>query len=267
MTHAITERIGPRSGPRGPRLAVLAVWLFALLGWSCPALGGETLVVALSELAPWKMVLDGEPQGIDVDILSEAAARMGLGLEFRVASFSRCLKDMKAGKADLMTGLLRLPERESWLVYVTPPYVTETASAFYSTRSRAPTIVRYEYLRGLRIGVKRGEKHFPQFDYDRELRKAEVRDLDDGFRRLLAGQVQAVAAEEFQADWWLAAHHRTAEHVAKTPLRYQGYQPMFCAFSAKSPKSALAAELGATLASMISDGFVGRVLARYAVGR
>lgn len=224
-------------------------------------------VVALSNLPPWKMMQDTTPTGIDVDILREAAMRMNVGLEFKPGSFGECLTRMKSGKADLMTGLLMTPAREKYLVYVTPPYSTQTASAFYALKKRASAIDRYEYLRRLRTGVKRGEKHFPQFDIDRELRKTRVNSMEDGFRRLKNGSIGAFIANEIQADWWLAAHPKTDSIVDKAPLKYHGYQPMHFAFSRKSRYADRAGQLGGILVQLIQDGTIDAVLRRYSIGR
>lgn len=223
----------------------------------------DVLIVALSPLPPWKMMLDTGPTGIDVDILHEAAARMRVGLEFRVADFSTCQNWMRNGEADVMTGLLMVPEREDYLTYVTPPYSTKTSSAFYALSRRAPGITSYEQLRAIRVGVKRGEHHFPQFDIDPVLRKSQVASLDDGFKRLREKRIQTLIANEAQADWWLAAHPETDALVAKAPLKYQGYQPMHFAFSKKSSYAYRAGQLGKILVGLIQDGTIDAILHRY----
>ncbi|BBD08568.1 substrate-binding periplasmic protein [Desulfovibrio ferrophilus] len=223
----------------------------------------DVLIVALSSLPPWKMMLESRPAGIDVDILNEAAARMRVGLEFRPADFGTCLKWMKNGQADIMTGLLMTPAREQYLTYVTPPYATQTASAFYALKHRAKGITSYEHLRALRVGVKRGEKHFPQFDIDSALRKSQVASMDDGFKRLTGNRIQTFIANETQADWWLAAHPKTDALVNKAPLKYQGYQPMHFAFSKKSRHADRADQLSKMLVRLIQDGTIDAVLRRY----
>lgn len=246
--------------------ALIMTTLLALPCTPAIAQDQDVLIVALSSLPPWKMVLESRPAGIDVDILNEAAARMRIGLEFRPANFGTCLTWMKKGQADIMTGLLMTPAREKFLTYVTPPYATQTASAFYALRHRAKGIIRYEHLRSIRVGVKRGEKHFPQFDIDSELRKSQVASMDDGFKRLTSNRIQAFAANEIQADWWLAAHPKTDRLVAKAPLKYQGYQPMHFAFSKKSRHAERAGQLGKMLVRLLQDGTIDVVLRRYAPG-
>ncbi|MBU1002000.1 MAG: transporter substrate-binding domain-containing protein [Proteobacteria bacterium] len=244
-------------------LCATIIAIVLVLPWQATAQEQSVLVVALSTLPPWKMMLDTGPTGIDVDILHEAAARMRVGLEFRDGDFATCLNWMESGQADIMTGLRMIPERERYLNYVTPPYVTQTASAFYAMRRNAPGITRYEHLRGIRVGVKRGENHFPQFDIDPVLRKSLVASLDDGFKRLKGNRIQALIANEMQADWWLAEHPGTEALVAKTPLKYQGYQPMHFAFSRKSLYVDRAGQLGKILAGLIQDGTIDAILRRY----
>ena len=231
-----------------------------------PARAGEavSLMVAMVERPPWRMMEDGRARGAEVDILRDAAARMGVELRFEACSESQCTRLLRRGEADVVAGRPWRREHEKFLVFVTPPYVTGTTSAFYTARRSAPTIVRYEYLRALRIGVARGERHFPQFDHDRELRKTITRGVADGFRRLVAGAVGAVVAEEYQADWWLAANPKTDALVAKTPLVHREYDPLHFAFSARSPHVDLAPVLGEALAAMIRDGALERHIRAYA---
>lgn len=255
------------------RIALAAAAAFLILVFICPQASAQdapdavVLSVAVSDLPPWRIVDHGEVTGIEPDVLREAAARMGVGLEFKAGSDKQCLDRVRKGQADLMGGL-EMPEAgDSRLVFAMPPYATGTTSVFYALRSRAAGIVGYEYLRALRVAVGRGEKHFPQFDLDSQQRKTRTSGPADGFARLVAGEVQAVVAEELRADWWLAAHPRTAGRVAKTPLAYRGEQALYFAFSAKSPHAALAPALGEALASMIRDGSLARIVARYDAGR
>ena len=246
-------------------LAALAA-IVIIAAVAAPGHAGEavTLVVAMAERPPWRMLVGGEARGVEVDILRDVARRMGVELRFEPCSEPQCTRRLRRGEADVVAGRPWRREHEKFLVYVTPPYVTGTTSAFYTTRRRAPTIVRYEYLRALRIGVARGERHFPQFDHDRELRKTVTKGVADGFRRLVAGAVSVVVAEEYQADWWLAAHPRTDALVAKTPLAHREYDPLHFAFSARSPHVDLAPALGEALAAMIQDGALERHLQAYA---
>jgi len=247
--------------------AIIAALVLTLAPGPSRAQDQSVLIVALSSLPPWKMVLDTGPAGIDVDILREAAARMNVGLEFRNGEFRDCLKWMKTGQVDIMTGLLMVPEREDFLTYVTPPYSTRTTSAFYALKKRAPQIDHYENLRYVRVGVKRGEKHFPQFDIDPEVRKTQVASLAEGFDKLIHEHYGTFIANELQADWWLAEHTATARLVAKAPLKYQGYQDMYFAFSNQSAHAERADQLGKTLVAMIQDGTIDAILDRYAIGR
>lgn len=250
-------------------LAALAVVLYIVAAAS-PVSAGEAgeageLVVAMAESPPWRMMQNGEAVGVDVDILRDAAARIGYSLRFKLGTFRQCIKRIQRGKADVMAGLVRRPKREKFLVYVMPPYITGTTSVFYASRRLAPIIKRYEFLRPLRIGVKKGERHFPQFDHDRELRKTWTRGVADGFQRLASGRVGAVVAEEYQADWWLAAHPDIAAVVAKAPLKYKTYEPLYFVFSAKSSHVDKAPALGEALASMIRDGALDHYLEKYAL--
>jgi len=200
-----------------------------------------------------------------VDILKLIAPRLSVPLEFKADSFSRCMAMLKKGQVDLMAGLDMTLAREAWLDYVMPPYVTSESKAFYALQHRAETIVGYEYLHEQTIGVVRGVSYFAQFDVDDELRKSPRNSMQENLERLLKGGVSVVIADEAGADWWLATHPEAARHIAKAPLKYQDYHPMYFAFSKKSPRVGLAGDFGAILAELIQDGTISAILSRHAI--
>lgn len=240
-----------------------------VLGAPGRAAEARALVAALPLRPPWAMVVDDAPAGADVDILRLVAERLGLDLELRTDTRRNCLSLLKKGQADLMAGLVFDPERaqpqDAWLTYVTPPYATRDCKTFYALADRAPTIVRYEFLRIYRIGTVRGQSYFTQFDVDDELRKSPRNTLAENFERLLGGAVGVVIADEAEADWWLAAHPGVAARVAKAPMEYQGYRPLHFAFSDKSPSAGLYENFGAALGDLLREGAIAQILQRYGI--
>ena len=246
--------------PRSPVHILTMLFLFMI--WTTPVQSQE-LVVAFSERPPWKITKNGKPAGIEVDIIEAAARHLGITLRYQQNTFTNCLKLMRQGKADIMTGVVMSPKREKYLVYITPPYETESTTAFYALQGRAAGITRYEHLRGIRTGTKTGAKHFAQFDSDSTLRKSRYSNLRTLFTKLRNGTIGAVAADEAAADYWLRINPDDALRVQKTPLRHKGYAPIFLTISAKSPFASRANELGAIIVQFMQDGTLDEIKSRY----
>ena len=89
------------------------------------------LRVPISEFGPWKIIEKNEFKGIDIQILEEVGKELNLSFEFIGCTFARGLELMKHGQADLMTSLLKRPDREVYIKYIEPPYKTTSSKAFY----------------------------------------------------------------------------------------------------------------------------------------
>lgn len=245
--------------------ALIATALAALLA-AAPAVADPrpTLTVALHQRPPWRQLVDTRPAGADVDILAALADELGFDLEYKVDTLTRCLRMMRRGEADIITGLTVTPKREKYMDFVTPPYATNRTVAFYADPRRAAGITRYEHLRGFVVAKVRGKSYFPQFDVDDELRKSSRASLAANFERLASGQSYLVViADEPHADWWLSHYPDTARHVAKAPLLSHQYHPLHIALSRKGAAApGLGRDIGLALARMIQSGAAAAILSR-----
>lgn len=134
--------------------------------------------------------------GPDEALLRAVAETLGTRIQLLEAPFQRRLVMMKSGHIDLMTGLLRHPERESFIHFVAPPYKTRSDTIFFVPRGKARTIQSYEDLRGKTIGVVRGLKYFQRFDRDKTLTTECVDQTVANFKKLILGRLDAVIQAE-----------------------------------------------------------------------
>ena len=82
----------------------------------------RTLIMAFNETVPWKFHdAAGEPQGIDLEIARQLCQCLSLRLVIKPAPLARALDMMKNGQVDIMTFLLKTPEREQFITYIDPP--------------------------------------------------------------------------------------------------------------------------------------------------
>lgn len=246
-------------------------FLFAILGACLTVMtlaspASCALKVAYSEDVPWMMTQNNDASGIAIDILREAANRADIELEFVKAAPNACLSMLKKGSVDLLPEVREDAKLESYADYITPPYLTGRSFVIYSLRDKASLYPRYEKLRWHYVATVKGETYFEPFTIDRTIAKKRYNSLSTAFSRLLSSNVHAVATTECEGGYWLATHQDLARDISRTGIQYDEYNPVYFAVSRKSQNMAEATALGSALISMIQDGAIEDIRARYIMG-
>lgn len=236
------------------------IWTFAILT-PAPAVsaGPGSLRVAFNTLPPWKILTEkGDITGIDIQFLYRVMQQMGLKIVFVQVPFKRGLKMMEAGTVDLMTGLLRRPERETYIAFVEPPYKTHSNKAFYHLKTNRIRLESYEDLSGLRIGTAIGNKYFPRFDKDRTLVKMPVPKNKTNFQKLLRGRLDLVIHTESTADYQLS-ELGLKDKIVKAPYMYQETNPVYFGISKRSFFMEKAAEFASHTRMLLEQGVLKKI--------
>ncbi len=215
--------------------------------------GSGSMVMAFSEFPPFKMVLDGTPTGIDVDLAVMIAQRMGLTLEIRKCTFADCLELLRQGEADFITSLLRRGDRDDYLLYVQPRYRNRESKDFYMRSGEQTLVKTYSDLGALRIGVKEKVAYAQMFDTDATLTKVEAATMYQLFRMLMNKDVDAVLASRHEGDFWVKALGLD-DRVARAPFAFGQLDPVYMAISRKSPLAKRTGEFGRILNELVDKG-------------
>jgi len=158
----------------------------------------KALTMCVSHYPPYQVVLANQaPIGENIAVTTSFVNQLGFAIRFtKNNSFWRCLAMLKAGKVDLMSGLLDAPERRDFAHLFA--YSTLNDKKFYVNRKDL-NISTFSDLKGLRVAVLRGVKQFKEFDDAPEeyLKKVYVTDLDAAFRVLAAGKVDVVMSTDY----------------------------------------------------------------------
>lgn len=246
------------------RLRRCIVWYTFLAVVLLPSIGksAQQVVTAFSEFPPYKMVVDGKKTGIDVEILMEIAKRMDLTVSLKEGTFEECLRMMELGEADLMSNLLRRPEREGYILYVQPRYRTVSDIVFYVRHDRPKPIRTYDDLAGLKIGVKSGVKYAPMFDNDKDLMKIPAADIAANLRKLVSGEIDTFLDTRTEGDYWIKTLDY-GEKVSKASFKFTHSDSTYMGISKKSPFAKRAKEFGRHLKHMIDKGLVQKIIDKY----
>ncbi|MGF1697152.1 transporter substrate-binding domain-containing protein [Vibrio lamellibrachiae] len=149
----------------------------------------DTIVVAFSELAPWKVNEGNQYKGVYAEILKELAKGLNKELKFRSCPLKRCLLMMEEGSADWIIGVKNTSEREQWITFIDTPYRHTATKVFYVRLGESKRLTQYEDLYDLTIGVKIGARYFKQFDAGTGLSKEQVARDEQNFKKLVSGRI------------------------------------------------------------------------------
>ena len=206
----------------------------------------------------------GAMQGIDIELIAKLETRLKIKIRVQRVPWVRALGMMRDGTADLMSGLARTQERETFILYQAPAYA-EIRPAFYQLATNAQPIKRYEDLASTRIGFTRGSVYFEPFDSDNALNKLSATDETQLLRMLLGRRFDVIVGSDLQVDYELRQRGFASE-VVKAAYRPAKTTPLYFGISRKSPLAAEASELGRALAELQADGTIAAILARYSQG-
>ncbi|MCG7563882.1 MULTISPECIES: transporter substrate-binding domain-containing protein [Pseudoalteromonas] len=199
----------------------------------------EQILVAIDHAPPYSALDDkGNARGLILDILNYIKHHSDEDIAVKAVPcpFSRCIRMLAQGEVDVMGGLIRTPDRERQMAFVTPPYMALSSSfVFYSHQHSQIEVRRYEDLIGKRIAVMRGAAFFPRFDQDSRLDKVEVPSERTAVDLVLKGRVDLVIAVEDTADLAMNVLAQPAHQLRKMDYRHTqviyGHMAMSRAFA------------------------------------
>lgn len=221
----------------------------------------QDVAVGIDHFPPWKIVKSGPIGGIDVALTTALLNEIGMKPEFVPYPWARCLEMLKSGQLHLVSGILRTPEREQYLLYVEPPYKTESAKVFYRLKS-TKDIQTIDDLDDLVIGVQRNAKYFDVFDNKEGLKKEVVNDDKFNFLKLAQSRIDTVLTTESQGDY-LVATLELGHLVTKSSYRHDETVPVYFAVSRHSPLSSRGPELNAAAQRLRDNGTFAAIIQNY----
>ena len=136
--------------------SVLYIRLFSLviLLLGCHlSLAGDVIKVAASDFPPYTIVGDESITGIDIILANQLAEKMNMKIKYVQCPWKRCLKLMEHGQIDLLTGVYKRPDREKYMLFMSPHY-TEATDTFYIAINNPLQIKHYDDLKNISIGLE-----------------------------------------------------------------------------------------------------------------
>ena len=245
-------------------IAAMAIVLAATPCLAQDAGVGRPYSLVTEAWPPFRMNDGSAPSGfigIDIDIALELERRLGIAIEIQRRPWARALEMMKSGEADLVTGIARTDERESYMAYVGVPYAA-VQPVFYALKGKGSAIGTYDDLYGKSIGFSLNSAYFEPFNSDSMLTKVGLSTEEQILKVLSLGRIDVAIGTDPNMSWDVARlGYRDA--LERTSYRPTVRTDLYIAISRKSSAVALAPDIERALKVMVSDGTIEAIVEKY----
>ncbi|WP_319582852.1 transporter substrate-binding domain-containing protein [uncultured Pseudodesulfovibrio sp.] len=229
---------------------------------------GPLHLLADRDFAPYSMVIDGEPTGIDVDVFNEAARRAKIDVNIETKPLETVLQMVQEGSCDGALALFRSPDRERYALFMeaTPIHFSDYV-LFTKVGDRFP-FASYQDLSGKVIGLVTGLDLGPDFAAAREQGKIIVKEYPDQpaiIAGLLGGEIDAFAGNIDVTYYQLKAMGLTSSVVYLDHKLLTG-RPSYAVLSRaakREDKVEIIQALEKAIDQMTKDGTYNKIARRY----
>lgn len=215
-----------------------------------------------SHQPPYWIAVPGQPPtGYLVEVIREAAGRIGCDVRFKEMNWARGVSELKAGRLDLMAGSVRNAERERYARFTRP---INTARNVLLLRAEVASttplrtladLADTELTIGIQAGGVYGEEYGRLIDQPRFARRLNpVSTPRASWRMLAEGRLDGIITDEVNA---LVQRADGYGHVSLEPVLVLSNEPSRIMVGRHVGAEKTAA-LDDALAAMVSDGWLPR---------
>ena len=234
--------------------------LFLLLPLQSYAFTHGELRIATYIEEPFSYIKNNKLVGENIEIAKLLAKSVKLDPLFIHCPFARCLAMVKHGQADMIFGLRKLPEREVYLTFLTPPYMIQHYPVrFFTLKSASHPIKKFSDLKGLTVGVLRGATYFDQFDKSKEIKKVELTTRKQLIKMLLRGRIDTFLEREETIKPLVSATDYK-EKLALADYLYDRASATYIAISKHSKIQGYRKQLSKNLRKFVNDGTIQKLM-------
>ncbi|QGY39602.1 transporter substrate-binding domain-containing protein [Pseudodesulfovibrio cashew] len=247
-----------------PALALI----LGLILMTLPARAQRPVFAANLDFAPYSMLVDGVPAGIDVDVINEAALRAGLDLDIRLVPWDELVSMVKNGQCDGGLSFFQSPERLKYSLFMEAvPLHVSNYVLFTKVGDKFP-FQDYADLKGKVIGRASGTDLGPDFAAAEAAAIMTVKDYPDlaaALRGLLLGEIDAYAGN-IDVTYYRLKDMGLTSSVVYLPKKILANKPAYLVMSRASAlkdKELLLQQLELALDKMRKDGTYNRIARKY----
>ena len=235
---------------------------------AAPALAQNPVFVTDIDFAPYSMLTAGQPAGIDVDILTEAAKRADLEIDIQFKPGDQLIEMVKKGECAGAFSLFRSPVREKFAMYMEAVPVHFSDYVLFTKVGSKFSFRTYEDLADKIIGRAAGADLGKEFNTALDAGKIQIKDYPDltsALRGLLMGEIDAYAGNIDVTYYRLKAMGMTSS-IVYLPKKILTQKPAYLVMSRASKfpkKEEILQRLERAIDQMRRDGTYNKIAQRY----
>lgn len=249
---------------------ILASLITILVLMTGAASAQPLLLVADVDFAPYSMISQGEPAGIDVDVINEAAKRAGIDIRLQFEPWDTLVTMVKNGECDGAFAFFRTPEREQEAIFAEAVPVHYSDYVLFTKVGDTFSFSEYNDLSGKVIGMKRGTALGREFATARDKGTMSVKEYDTlsaALRGLIMGEIDAYAGNIDVTNYRLKAMGLTSS-IVYLPKKIVKQRPAYLVLSRASKmqeKELVLQKLEIALDRMRKDGTYNTLARHYLI--
>lgn len=218
---------------------------------------GMLLVGSDIAFAPFEEIVDGQPEGFDIDLMNEIASRVGVEVEYQNTPFDTIFTQLAGGAFDAIISAITItPERDETIDFSEPYFLANQALAV-TEDSDITGVADFtaDTVLGVQAATTGADYALENFG---DTTVQEFPTSVDAFNALASGQIDAVFIDlPVVGDQVEAGTAVLAEEV-NTDEQY--------GIGVQEGNTALAAAINGALEEIISDGTYADIYSEYFVG-
>jgi len=233
-----------------------------LLAGALPASARELLVVGTQFGRLFEQAPNGEFEGLAVTLVREFARASGHTVRFDIYPWARAQMVVQTGKADMLIGPYKTPEREQLFAFSDKAFYRDEMVFYARSGSSTRWDGDYARLRGLRIAAVRGWAYGAGF----EAAQAQVdmtNNLQSGILMLSEKRVDLLATNRRNTEALLATMASPPDIQAISPIIE--VQDGYFAFPKSAEAAPLRAEFNVFFNNLIRKGELARLARQHGV--
>ncbi len=245
-------------------IAILALCIFLLC--SASKVAARTYTFVSLEYLPYSQLVDGVPEGFDVELMQECFSRMGEDLKILLVPWKRALHMAMHSYVDGVFGALETPERKDKLLYSDPVRI-EHISFFVRKNSKITFDGDLNKLRKHSFGVISAFSYGKNLDrfFGNELttgRVEQVIDTEMNIAKLIKGRFDILVGDHFSTMHTLRSLGlQDAVRSLEPPV---AENKIYAAFSKERNLDHLRDRFNTALQSIREDGTWDKISQKYA---
>lgn len=169
------------------------ILMLALSMLPSAAIAEGQMKIVTDPFPPFNYKANGHTAGIHYEIVKEVLEEMGIEFQLERLPWKRALLTIRKKAADSILDVSKDSERIKYILFPEEP-LTDVPIVLFHLKDREFKFTDADSLRGNRIGLMSGYTYGGYFDDKGYLNLERVPNLEQNFRKLLAGRLDLVAS-------------------------------------------------------------------------